>query len=150
MSEKTCTKCRKTKPLEDFYKHSRGSHGRESQCKECRRGAMRARSKEYEATPERKARKREINRETTLRRFDLTPEAYNVMVAQQNGRCAICGTDQPGGGRYKDKFHVDHDHATGKVRGLLCQTCNVGLGKLGDDPARIRAAIAYLAATSSK
>ena len=144
VSEITCTKCHKTKPLDDFYKSLHGSHGRESRCKECRRAGMRARSKEYEATPARKASNRKRNRKTTLKQFGLTPEAYNVMFAQQNGRCAICGTDQPGG-KHKDKFHVDHDHATGNVRGLLCANCNVGLGKFGDDPARIRAAIAYLA-----
>jgi hypothetical protein len=63
------------------------------------------------------------------------------MLKDQGGCCAICGTDTPG---TSGIFAVDHDHKTGKVRGLLCRSCNVGIGNLGDDPKRLKEAIRYL------
>jgi len=73
--------------------------------------------------------------------YGVTPEQYAALLARQEGRCAICQTDQPGG---KGSWHVDHDHATGGVRGLLCSQCNLMLGHARDDPARLRAALEYL------
>jgi hypothetical protein len=58
------------------------------------------------------------------------------MILQQRGVCAICRT--------RKALHVDHDHATGRVRGILCFNCNRGIGKFGDDPALLRNAIAYI------
>jgi hypothetical protein len=79
--------------------------------------------------------------------YGITPEQYSGMLAAQGGRCAVCRSDQwPGKG---SSPHVDHDHATGKVRALLCTNCNNGLGSFGDDPARLRAAAAYLEAHAS-
>ncbi len=76
---------------------------------------------------------------TVLRRkYGLTLSDYNDMLAKQHGRCAIC----------RDPFHnkpgVDHDHVTGRVRGLLCTFCNTGIGLFRDDPTRLRSAIEYL------
>ena len=75
--------------------------------------------------------------------YELTDDDYNTLLASQDYKCAICRTDKPGGngGKY---FHVDHDHVTGKVRGLLCHKCNTGIGHLNDDPARLIAAANYL------
>lgn len=73
--------------------------------------------------------------------YGLTPDQYDELLASQEGRCAICRTETPGG---KGGWHVDHDHATGKVRGLLCDNCNNGLGRFADDPIRIQRAIDYL------
>ena len=69
-------------------------------------------------------------------------ERWDEMFADQGGVCAICGTAE-WGGRY-DRPHTDHDHATGIFRGILCDFCNRGLGMFRDDPARLRAAAAYL------
>lgn len=71
--------------------------------------------------------------------YGLTLEAYAAMSAAQNGLCAIC-RNPPG----KQRFHVDHDHATGKVRALLCYSCNVMLGYARDRIDTLKAAIAYL------
>jgi len=81
----------------------------------------------------------------------ITLADYKEMLAAQDGRCAICGTDQPGG-KHGKRFHIDHDHSCcpkGKScekcrRALLCANCNVGLGALGDDPDRLVAAASYL------
>lgn len=66
------------------------------------------------------------------------------MLDMQGGRCAICGTDNTGKRRC---FHVDHNHDTGKIRGLLCGNCNSGLGNLRDDVGLLNRAIQYLTAS---
>jgi hypothetical protein len=73
-----------------------------------------------------------------LRLVGITEADYELMLSEQGGSCAICGAS---GG---DRMNVDHDHATGRVRGLLCGGCNRALGIMGDDPARLDAAAAYL------
>ena len=73
-------------------------------------------------------------------KYGLTMEAYTAMLDEQGGACAICGSAPDG-----RPLHVDHDHATGAVRGLLCGLCNAGLGNYRDDPALLAKAIAYLA-----
>jgi hypothetical protein len=74
--------------------------------------------------------------------YNLTPGEFQDLLNSQDGACAICKRTSSGvEGR---NFHVDHDHVTGVVRGLLCQTCNVGIGALHDDVNLLRAALAYL------
>lgn len=84
--------------------------------------------------------------ERLWRVYKLTRRDYDAMLVAQEGRCAICGTDQPGLDRYgaPSMFSVDHDHATGKVRDLLCRQCNAGLGSFEDDPTLVAKAAAYL------
>lgn len=85
-------------------------------------------------------RKRAWNRQNHqkyhLARYGLTVEERELMEREQNGRCAICLNERP--------LCVDHDHGTGVVRGLLCQTCNAAIGFLEDDVESLRRAIAYL------
>jgi len=82
-------------------------------------------------------------RRDNLRRFyDLTPDQFAELLAGQGNCCAICRTDTPGG--RTGQFHVDHDHGTHEVRGLLCHHCNTALGLLKEDPGLLRKAIAYL------
>jgi hypothetical protein len=64
-------------------------------------------------------------RSRSLRKYGLTSADYDEMVETQNGRCMICNTDQPG--TESGYWPVDHDHATGRVRALLCSACNAGL-----------------------
>lgn len=86
----------------------------------------------------------ERERSRTLRKYGLSVADWDAMLARQDGRCAICRTDRPGG--RGEQWHIDHCHETGDVRGLLCHNCNVGLGNFGDDPGRLLAAMAYLGA----
>ena len=69
-------------------------------------------------------RKHHARRMKYQRMYGITIEDYDRMYEEQGGRCAICRTDQPGGAG--ERFSVDHDHETGKVRGLLCNNCNTG------------------------
>ena len=85
---------------------------------------------------------REKNRRQDLKRtYGLTPQMWDDMLAEQNGGCAICGTTEAGG---RGRFHVDHDHHTGKIRALLCTNCNVALGLVSDSPQLLRALAGYV------
>jgi hypothetical protein len=72
--------------------------------------------------------------------YGLEPEQYKVMHEAQQGKCAIC-SEEP---KTKRGLHVDHDHETGKVRGLLCHGCNVALGSFKEDVTLLNKAIEYL------
>lgn len=100
----------------------------------------------------RDGRLRQTTRKALLTRYGLTQEAFDALLAQQGGGCAICGSTDPKARH--GKWQIDHDHACcpnrdqrtcGKcVRGLLCGPCNTGLGHFEDDPARLEAAARYL------
>lgn len=74
-------------------------------------------------------------------RYGLTPERYDELLAAQDGCCAICRADRPGG---RGDWHVDHCHATGTVRGILCARCNRVLGFMGDTVGALDRFIRYL------
>lgn len=71
-----------------------------------------------------------------LRRYGLSPESFNELMKKQSGVCAIC--------KKRETQHIDHCHGSGKVRGLLCHHCNVGLGHFQDSQELLLAAIEYL------
>lgn len=82
-------------------------------------------------------------REAVLKsRYGITLEDYETMLQEQGGSCAICKSLEPGDKNLN--FHVDHCHATNKVRGLLCNTCNLGLGYFHDSVEDLTNAIEYL------
>lgn len=76
------------------------------------------------------------------RKYGLSLGEYEKMLQNQNGHCAICGTTEFSGKGKKP--HVDHCHKTGKIRALLCNQCNVGLGAFRDSPELMEAAINYI------
>jgi hypothetical protein len=77
--------------------------------------------------------------------FGLSLEDYELMLAAQDGACAICKQPETHKRNGKVKaLAVDHDHATGKVRGLLCFDCNTAIGKMKDSPEILTSAIRYL------
>lgn len=80
-------------------------------------------------------------------KYGLSVEEYEKLLLSQNGCCAICGTSDPkskNAASRRGGFPVDHDHKTGKIRGLLCGHCNTGMGLLGDSIEILKKAIAYL------
>jgi len=80
-------------------------------------------------------------------RYGITPEQYNEMLISQGGVCVICEqeeTAQHNTSNRVQKLAVDHDHVTGKIRGLLCQDCNRGIAKFHDNVPRMKNAIKYL------
>jgi hypothetical protein len=87
---------------------------------------------------------REKNRINGLKKFDLTKEDYEKLLEIQGGKCAICGVEYSG--KKKRRLSVDHDHKTGKVRGILCHDCNWMIGYLErkESPATIIKLIEYL------
>lgn len=76
-----------------------------------------------------------------LAKYGLTEESYDELLKSQNGVCAICGKSRS---EIKSNFVVDHDHKTGRVRGLLCVQCNTSLGNLKDKPSLLHKAAEYL------
>ncbi len=80
----------------------------------------------------------ELRRRKRARRYGMSLEDFDALWARQGGVCAIC--------KSSDRLCVDHCHATRKVRGFLCDGCNLGLGYFRDDPNRLRAGAAYVEA----
>jgi hypothetical protein len=114
-----------------------------------RHKALEWRRKNPEAAKESERRRREANPEkhrakvaqSSLKRlYGLTPQDVEAMSTRQGGLCAICALPFPD----TKRRHVDHCHTTGRVRGLLCSSCNLALGKFRDDPALLRRAAEYL------
>ena len=73
--------------------------------------------------------------------YGITLDEYEAMIVLQQGQCAICQQELP--------LEIDHDHATGAVRGLLCRPCNLSIGKFEEDPIRLQRAIDYLSRNNS-
>lgn len=122
MTTKICTKCQQPKPatVAEFGSHINTSDRLGIYCRECVRKYDRER---YAANPyPAKARQH-------LRLYGITLEERDQILRDQGGRCACCGTNDPG----KRDWHTDHDHVTNEVRGVLCFRCNTILGSLGDD-----------------
>jgi hypothetical protein len=101
-------------------------------------------AKEYRSTVRKKHQENpDIRRCQSLRyRYGISLIQMRQMLEDQGGRCAICGTTEPKG-RWNN-WHVDHNHVTSKVRGILCGPCNVGLGTFCDNADILRKAADYL------
>lgn len=80
-----------------------------------------------------------------LNKYKLNSDNYSMLIKEQNNVCKICDKQESGMFQGKQKqLSVDHNHSTGKIRGLLCSSCNVGLGVFKDSPDLLRKAIKYL------
>jgi hypothetical protein len=123
---KLCTKCG-TNPRQVDSNKSRACY-----CKQC----WSDRSNEWN-----KKNRDHIRDKKFRQKFGITLADYHRMSAAQGHACAICKTPQSDGGRF---FAVDHNHETGKVRGLLCGSCNCAIGLLKDSPLVLHSAIEYL------
>lgn len=123
---KTCSKCKE--PEKDFYPNVAHVDGLQSQCKDC--------CLDYKKTIHDPVARRRYNLKYN---FGITPEDYEDMLTDQNGGCAICGVAST-----RRRLDIDHDHETGKVRGLLCEKCNRGLGFFKDNIETLKKVIKYL------
>ncbi len=157
---KRCKKCGEAKPLSEFHRAAGMRDGHRSECKDCARAIRRA---WYQANREaviakvkqwqqdnkdvvnaRNKAYRDANpqayREWHLRRtFGIEIADYERMLDEQSGGCAICGR-QPG----KTSLHIDHDHQSERIRGLLCVGCNNALGQFKDSKELLRRAASHL------
>ena len=123
---KWCPECGTVKPLAEFPTSKRSPSGYLSYCKPC-----------HNAICNRSREKQGGNRNYHLRRrYGITAEHFDRMFEEQGGLCAIC--------QERPAAHVDHDHATERVRGLLCFNCNQALGNFSDRRDFMLAAVAYL------
>lgn len=140
---KQCTRCKESQPLSEFAPDSRYVGGRKNQCRECGRAASR------KSAAKRKLRDPYRHRKSMLHcKFGMTEGDYELLLAKQGGGCAICrraATETRRKGKPAKFLDIDHCHQTGKIRGLLCGRCNVGIGSFEDDVSLLRGAIAYLA-----
>lgn len=91
------------------------------------------------------ANKARWRRSQWAKKYGLTPDDYDRMLAEQGGACLICALTPEAAHSDGALLHVDHCHRTGAVRGLLCRHCNLAIGQLRDDPARLARALTYLA-----
>ena len=124
---KRCPTCKELKPLDEFPRNRSTKDGRAAYCKPCHNQRMR------EIAERLYGGNASFNR---MRRYGISSSDVEEMVRRQGGVCAICGAEAP--------RHVDHDHKTGQIRGILCFSCNRGLGKVEDDVEVLRGALRYL------
>ena len=126
---KKCNICKRKKSLSEYHLYARSKDGHYATCKKCRSTKEKGL---YGRTPE------QIRR-GNLKKFGLTLEDYDVLLEQQNNVCKLCG--RPPIGR---RLAVDHNHETGKIRGLLCLQCNAVLGSVREDASLLQKMVKYL------
>ena len=169
MKTKKCSKCKKIKSVDDFNKDKQKKDGLNSSCRSCvskyaRSPEMRKRhlkychrpdvhkkslkyAREYRERPGVKKKRREYHKNPEFKKkrklyriqknYNITAKEYKQMLLLQDNKCKICGS-------YMEKPHVDHCHKTNEIRGVLCPSCNMGLGMFKDDPIILTQAIKYL------
>lgn len=125
---KLCNKCGQEKEEFDFYPRADHPHLLQSHCKRCVLDNRKLIPKSEIKIKNRKA--------NLKKKYGLTLEAYEALLAEQEGSCFICHSEED--------LVVDHDHDTGDVRGILCRKCNSGLGMFKDNPELLTKAAEYL------
>lgn len=113
---KTCNRCKEAKPLSEFHKNKGTQFGVLPCCKKCN----------------------PIKKHRIKSQYGLHQESLNGLIELLEGKCEVCGEVPPRG------LVIDHCHASGKFRGMLCNNCNAGLGMFKDSPMRLATAIEYL------
>lgn len=137
---KQCTSCEEIKAITLFYKNNRRKDGYDTRCKQCaddyKKSWIETKANNYVQLKAQNSR--------LIKRYGITSEQYQSLLEKQDYRCAICGNTPEQSRGNTNKLSVDHCHNTGKVRGLLCQKCNTGLGLLGDTKEDLQKALNYL------
>lgn len=140
-SLKLCTKCDTYRPIDQFHKNKVSKDGRHNYCKACRIAYQKEWHKNNPTYHTDYINSNHGQSTNLFRKYGITKDQYNSMLAEQNGNCKICKTHYT---KFKRDLHVDHCHQTGKVRGLLCVCCNTGLGKFKDSIELLQQAITYI------
>jgi hypothetical protein len=134
---KICRVCGEAKSTEEYYRHPKTRDGYFGSCKDCERDRSR------NAQREKREQDSDYARNAHLKSlYGITIADYMDMLTIQDGCCAICASIEAraqGG-----NFNVDHDHETGKIRALLCDNCNRGIGVFKDNPNYLIAAAHYI------
>lgn len=147
LNKKKCTVCKIIKPLNDFHNRKVASDGKRSDCKEC---SIKASLKYNKTNPDKISannKKWRVIHKTKLKfmrlkyKFGITQEEYQNFLIKQNDSCAICQIPQKKLNRF---LNVDHCHKTNKIRGLLCEKCNMGIGLFNDSIKLLTKTINYL------
>lgn len=128
--KKKCTQCKEDKDLSEFFRSKFGARGRRAECKVC--------TKKYEGTQTHRYNKYSAQ---LMHYYGIDLEDWARMYNSQNGRCAVDLEHRLGFDRFTQ---VDHDHKTGKVRGLICAHCNRALGGVRDQINVLKKLIQYL------
>lgn len=149
MKTKLCSKCKQEKELFCFSKDKHQKNGLQCRCKDCSAEAAR---KSYYKNKDKALIKNRTWREKTgkeyfaerhlINTYGITGKERNVLLANQNHKCDICGIDEVDA--TKSKLYVDHCHTTGKVRALLCHNCNTLIGHCKESEDVLLKAIQYL------
>src|SRR5579872_193612 len=151
---KTCITCKQDKPDDAYYKDSKHSDRLRGSCIEC----MAAQNKTWrKENPEKErasgrtwrknnhTRQRQTEKSRELKKkYGLTIEDYEAIMMAQNHKCAICRTPLIMYGSMIGKTAVDHNHANGQVRGILCWHCNCALGSMRDNVEIAKSCVEYL------
>tara|TARA_R110000868_G_scaffold77432_3_gene221696 strand:+ start:43 stop:510 length:468 start_codon:yes stop_codon:yes gene_type:complete len=136
--KKKCLGCEQEKLASDFEKNGKYLSARCRPCKLIQTKAWREKNRHRYSSR---------LRYNLLNRYGISSEKYGEMLAAQDGKCAVCRGDVSWGRR---NFSVDHDHDTGKVRGLLCSYCNTAIGHLKDSLPNLQRAMDYLRSYGAK
>ena len=140
---KTCQACNQELELFEFPRGRQrmdGSYNYRPTCKNC----TVAENLDHYHNKGGKEKQKQRSFKNNLKKYGITPEIYQQLFKKQEGKCAICSSSEVSVARRSYNLFVDHDHATGKVRGLLCHHCNAGLGHYRDNTATLQKAIEYL------
>jgi hypothetical protein len=133
LGKKQCQFCKKTLTLEQFFKNKKTRDGFGSYCKNCK---QQKNNKSWTKNRYKHLEERKNNH--LLKTYNISLKDYKEMLNNQYGLCAICFSKD------KRKLAVDHNHKTGKIRGLLCQRCNQGIGMFQDNYELLINAIKYI------
>ncbi len=150
MKNKKCNRCNRVKSLSEFYRNKKYKDNFTTWCRECFCDYHKEHGREYYQSEKgqlayKKYRRsdgyKKVQRKSKLKYYyGITLIEYDQMFEDQNGVCAVCGNMNDSGQR----LSIDHDHKTGKIRGLLCHRCNVALGYAKDSVDLLEKLIKYL------
>lgn len=141
---KRCSKCQTEKPIDEFHRDKNRADGLACWCKDCvKRYSSSLRGKQTHMRAKKKNQKKHGKKYRLRHNYSITPGEHESMYARQNGCCGICGQQV----KYED-VQTDHDHATGKVRGLLCHRCNLMVGYVENTPELVSPILRWIGGNS--